>query len=351
MMPFAETSSDLNYLKRILYKKLHLSWGIPFWQDKTTLTSQAASGQKILSVGSTQYRNFEIGALCIIMASRTSYEIGTIDILATNQITILANLASTWPAGTSVYPVMKAKIQPEQVINLRNPKRGQINLIALEDYDGGITRHIPDISSFPTLESIPVFNFRPEHESIEEGLFHPYESLIFLGKSLSASDWIETGHRLKGDFLARGRDTIWKYLDFFDEHKGRWGNFWIPTFQADIVVNTAFGAGDTILTIDPIEYPTYWASGETARFIALLWPDDTLILREIINADATTITLDGTVGKTCTDPGTLLVSFLLMSRFDIDEIEVKYLLDDEADVDKLASLGLSFYSLPAETPA
>jgi len=348
----ALTSSDLNYIKRIFFKKLHLTWGIPFYQDRTVLTSQAASGQKTLNVESTQYRNFEIGAPCILLESKSSFEPGTIASFNDTQITFEENLASTWPVSTPVYPVLQAKIMAEQEMNLHNPSFGEIFFTATEDYSEGISRYSPDVSMFPVYKELPVFHIRPEQGSLKQILFHPYQYLVFLGKSYSESHWAETAHRLKGHYHRKGREDTWNLLNFFDDQKGRWGNFYLPTWNADIIITESFGAGDTVLTIDPIEYPTYWAGSQTPRHVALLWPDDTpLICREIINAGSNTITLDSAIGKASGDPGLLFVSFLLMARLDIDEIEMSIMMDGENDAERLTIFDLSFHSLPQETPA
>lgn len=338
-------AGDLNYLKRILFKSLHLSWGFPFWQDRTTLTAQASSGQKNLAVVSTNYRNFEVGTLCLLFSSRSSYEVGKIASFTPTGIVLVDNLSTTWPVGTEVYPLMKAKIQAQQEIGLRTPSIGNIQIVAMEDYDGEITRHTPSISGFPTYSSIPVFNLRPRAEKLKQMLYHPYDYLSFFGKSQNESNWDETSLPLEGEYILLGRSNIWAFMDFFDYHKGRWGNFWLPTWEKDIVVNTPFGSGDSVLTIDPISYPEYWDGSESARFIHIRWKDGTCVYREIIDNDATTITLDSAVGKACADPSELIVSFLLMSRLDIDEIAINYVDINTGIAD------LRFQSLPMETPA
>ena len=345
MTVFPTNAGDLNYLKRILFKSLHLIWGIPFWQGKTILTSQASSGQKILNVGSTQYRNFEVGGLCLLFISRSSKEVGTIASFTNTQITLVANLGSTWPAQTEVYPMMKSKIQAQQEIDLINPSMGDLAIVATEDFDDGITRHVPSIVDFPTYKYIPVFHYQPRYGQLKQILYRPYDYLAFLGKSYSQTHYGETVLPLGGDYFIVGRNVIQQYLDFFDYHKGRWGQFWVPTHQRDIVVTVAFGVTDTVLTIDPIEYPTYWGGSQAARFIVFRWPDNTLICKKIINSDTTTITLDSAIGKACANPAELIISFLLISRFDMDEIEIDYLLVDEG------TTNLRFYSLPQETPA
>ena len=202
------TRSDLNYINRILFKNLHNTLGFPFFQDKTLLTSQASSGQKILHVESTLYRNFEIGAPCMLLASRSSYEVGSIAALSTNQITLEDNLSHTWPVGTMIYPVLIGKVNSIEEIQISNSRYGGISILANEDYDDAITRHTPNISMFQIYKDFPVFHFRPKLGSLKQGLSHPYDYLAFFGKSYSESTYLETSIPLEGNFLAREKQTI-----------------------------------------------------------------------------------------------------------------------------------------------
>lgn len=376
MAIFPSNAGDLNYIKRVLFKNLHLSWGIPFWQDKTVLTSQALSGQATLNVGSTQYRNFEVGSLCLLFKSRLSNEnyVGTIlSLTPPSTIVLTANLSVNWPVGTEVYPIMKSKIQAQQEIDLYDFSKGKIIITATEDYDSGVTRPTHSIATFPTYLGIPVFNLRPNSGQLKQSFYHPYDYLSFLGKSLSESNWGETAFPMEGEYLVNGRDCIWELLDFFDYHKGRWGNFWFPSWQNDIVVTQPFYPFTTQLTIEDIEYSAYWLGTEAGKYIVILWPDNEMVFREIIGSPSpTTLDLDSRIGRrsgrwvgTTIKYGTgmkfgnghvygeggylidelrkILVSFLFMGRFDQDEIAIEYITDE------IGKVSLAFKTLSPET--
>jgi len=342
---FAKTHAELNYLKRILFKNLHLVWGIPFWQDETTLTSQASSGQKILDVGSTLHRNFEAGALCISFQSITSYEVGQVDSFTADQITLVDNLATTWPAGTKIYPLLKGKIEAQQEIDLIDPAKGGIVIDAHEEFDDGVARSVPSIASFPVYLTLPVFNLEPKYARLKQILYRPYSYLGFLGKSYSFTHYDEAVLSFEGEYVLLDREAIHDYLDFFDYHKGRWGEFWFPSHQRDIVISTPFGAGDTTFTIEPIEYSDYWTGKNASRYIAFRWPDETVIYRKIVGDSGDTITIDSALGVASSNPSEIVISFLLLGRFDMDEAEVDYRLIE------IGSTIVRFHSLPQETPA
>lgn len=355
--PIGINPAQLNYIKRNLFKNLPLSWGIPFWQDRTTLTSQANEGNTILNVGSILYRNFEIGASCILvrMINYLPYsEERVIKSFPSNtQIELTEGLGTTWIIGTEVYPLLKSKLDGEQLIDALDLNIGDVAIEAredFEDYDDGVTKytpHTPNVDFFqPPYKGFLVFPFKPKQGTLRVGLYHPYEHLAFLGESYSETVWDETTHRLRADFVVTGRDRIHIYSDFFDYQRGRHGNFWLPTGQKDVVVTEVFLSTDNHLHIEPIDYENYWYGSETARHIVLRWPDGTLICKKVTSYTVNTLTIEGTIGKDSpSDLSKLVVSFLLMVRFDIDEIEINYLLEE------LSLMSLSFYSLPKETPA
>lgn len=346
--PLTRNFTESAFIKRKLHKNIHNVWGIPFWQDRTYLTSQASENQDTLDVESTEDRNFEVGALCILLASPSFCEVGTIASKTEKQIILEDDLDHTWPAGTDVYPVLKARIKSGQIINLGTSQNLDMEIEASEEYEDSITRHIGTALEFPTYpaDGYPIFNIEPDWSNLgEQGFIHPYDYLSFYGKTLSISHYDETEFTLRFGYLQKLRSELQKILDFFDDKMGRWGNLWIPSWQSDIRVTAPFGAGDNQLTIEDIKFGEYWLDEMAGSHITLLWPDGTRINRQIIGAPSTTeITLDNTVGKACTasELNRLLVSFLLFARFNQDEIEVEYISDE------IGRMSLTFKTLFSE---
>lgn len=325
--------SETAYIKRKIYKNLHNVWGIPYWQDRTVLTVEAANGQAVLNVASTQYRNFEIGGQCVLLLDQNSYEIGTIQNFTVDQVTLSANLADTWPVGIEVYPILKCRIRTEQGFNLLSAQVGKIHIEAKEEYDE-IIRHIPNIDDFLIYEDWPVFDVLLNWgETVRVSFLHDYEGLSFLGKTCSLFHWDETAFRFDAEYLIFGKAEIQRLLDFFDVHQGRWGKFWYSTEVSDVVITAPFVLGAVELTIEPIEYPSYWLGQRSGSYIKLLWPDGTFTCHSVVLASADTITIDPAVDKGCTAEqlSYLLVSFLTLCRFSQDEIEMEYLSNSVAN--------------------
>jgi len=174
---------------------------------------------------------------------------------------------------------------------------------------------------------------------------HPYELMQSLGLGTKYSNYDVTLPFLKGEWLGKTKSETWDIVDFFDSKMGRFLPFWVPSWDTDIVITSSFVAGDSQLTIEDIEYSTFWLPNDlTGRFIIIQWPDESYVCKKIIGAPtSTTIVLDETIGKDADSSmvNNLLTSFLFFVRFDQDELEAKYVTRD------VAIMALSFKSVPS----
>ena len=196
-----------------------------------------------------------------------------------------------------------------------------------------------------------LFLFHPNWvDSMDQGFRHPYDLLQWIGKGYCVDNLDETVLKLRFQFLINGKENIRDFVQFFDDQMGRLGGFWLPSWQSDIVVTSAFLGTDTVLTIEDIDYQaTYLPLAATGRHIFVKFPDGVEKYKTIIDAFSLdgTITLDSAIGANCTADQLphLLVSFLHFVRFDQDEFELKYISDS------IITCKLSFSTIPHEAPA
>jgi len=127
-------AAEMRWIKRHLFKYLHQVWGVPLWPDRTYLTAQADAGQNVLTVASAAYRHFGEGERVILLdaADPGLYEAGEIASISAPNITLVNNLANTWPVGTDVYPMIEARLNPAQEMSLYVPAYGGLDIEAEE---------------------------------------------------------------------------------------------------------------------------------------------------------------------------------------------------------------------------
>ncbi len=321
----------INWFKRNLIQKDTLTWAAPIWSDETTLTSQAASGQKILAVGSTDTRHFYNGRQCIIISASSflSYEIGTIASFTSTEITLVDNLVSTWGAGSIVAPWYDFRLEDEQEIGALFQKLQKIELKLTEEFKTLRTfSYTVPASAAPTYLTYDLFLYKAANP-IQYNYKRPYEGGQFLGLGYY-TDQFASGKNLlkmKTSLVRTSRADIWSLLSFFDSKMGRFNPFWIPTWSKDIIATTAILSSDTIINIEDISYTTFYLLNEIiGRYVYIRFPNSTYVCRKITDASASTITLSSAIGTAVAlaDLSNLLISFLMLCRFDIDTIEIDY---------------------------
>ncbi|BBO92047.1 hypothetical protein DSCOOX_52270 [Desulfosarcina ovata subsp. ovata] len=340
-------------MTRALWRDLHKLWGVPIWPDGTALTAEAASGQAVLSVGQTDYRRFYDGGRCILIDPQNplTYETGIIDSVASTSITLDANLSTTWPAGISVYPLIEGRLSASQSIQLQSYKTAGIDIEVTETFESGTDHHaVSPSQSVTQYEGYDVFLYLPNLISSKIGVEHDYQVLEYLGPSYSDSNLDESAITLAATFTRSNRVNLWDIWTFFDVHKGRYGHFWVPSFQRDIQVTAGFTSTATTFHITDIEYSDYWLPNDaTGRHLFFRFPDGTYVFRAVTGATDTTLTIDSAIGVACAtaDLDRLYVGFLHFCRFSIDELTAEY----KFKLPTAADLNLKFVTIPFEAPA
>jgi hypothetical protein len=115
------TQAETSYLRRRAMMHVNKVWAVPLWPYEMELTSQASSGQATLNVNTTANRELVAGSseMVILVDTYNNLESGEVNAFDGTTITLGANLASTWPSGTKVYPVLRSTIGT--VVDLEMP--------------------------------------------------------------------------------------------------------------------------------------------------------------------------------------------------------------------------------------
>lgn len=324
------TDQEKTFIRTMLDREIYGFWKIPIISDKTTLSSQAASGQPILNVTETDYRHFYNGRECVLIdpddwESYEVLEIETVD--SSTQITVAVNPVSTWPAGTLVFPLYQFRITDEQDLNSEFHTVTSIDMTAEEAFETtrSFSYALPTIDTavFPEYNSLNLF-LKPPRPPISEKFRRPYTLLEGIGLKMPFSTYDHTRGILDRDFQFTTKKEIYDHLDFFDAMQGRLGSFYAPTWMNDIVINDGFNSADVTLTTKKI----YFTESElTSKHIYIKFPDGSYAVRGIsARPTETSITLDSEVGTTvaAADIDRVRISFLHEVRFSQDEMKLNY---------------------------
>lgn len=327
IVPF--TAEENNYIRRKFYRMKGKIFGVPIWPDRceTTQVVDNLSGTTF-TVDDNSLRQFEVGAPIMLYEDINNYEVKNIVTIGSNQFTIDSDYVGTWPSGTSVYPVLQGRLLKSHQLG-EDTTWGHTPIVIeiMEEFDSDITRSVFSGSSFNTYLGLPIFDLEPNRVEVPESTFEVFPEVTeFLSKRLDYSHTNEAQIRTKFGWSFYNRSDAFELVKFFDECSGRWENFWYPSWMDDVVLTAPFSSADTTLNIEDIEWTTYWSNTKaTGRYLYVLLPDGTEIIRKILSAPTdTTIQVDAAMGTTITSTAGVICSFLYMGRFNRDEMTLVY---------------------------
>jgi len=150
----AMSAKESSYLQRFFFKYQNELIGTPLWADCALLTSAAASGQKELAVNSTTYKEFEVGGEVVIFSDDDwdTYEVGIVVSLTATKVTLRANLTSTWPVNSEVYPLIRARLE-QSLSGIMNTDRHLSALFEVTESLEGTTTTTTTVTGSTTYSS------------------------------------------------------------------------------------------------------------------------------------------------------------------------------------------------------
>jgi hypothetical protein len=332
------SSSENNYVKRKLYHSKDKVFGVPWWCDRTQTTALVNPGSgTTVSVGSTDYRNFDVGGLCVLIQDERNYEVKEIVSITSNSITVDSAFTGTWQSATDVYPVLQGRLVTNSYDTIYEtsfiPQRFMVEV--LEEFDDDVTCRTFSGSSYSSYNGSAVFDRKPNWVGKIRDQVEVFPFLTkFLGKAYSYSFSNEGSLSNKTVHLFESKADIYNVVKFFDECKGRYENFWYPTWLDDVVITDPFTSTDTTIEIEDIEWDSYYRYNDAyGRFILITLPNGTQVNpKRIVSAPtATSLQLDSAVGYTITSTLNLMCSFLVFGRFATDDLEITYLTEEVAE--------------------
>lgn len=327
-----------NWLRRKLWKCGDGVWGVPIWHDYTTLsTTLAVSGTELYfntTIQGNTYdiddSHFDVGREIIVVDKDdwSSYETATLTAVSGTFFTLTSGVESAWGSGDYVMPVIPCRIPAATKISRQIQHYDKIGFTATQafdqDSDYTMTYTVPD-SGASTYRERDILYHKPM-SPIEQGFNKPYTVEQSIGIGYKHTNRTDAEINLTQNLIKGGRDVIWDIIRFFDNKRGQWDSFWVPTWNHDLVLTQAITAGDTILYVQDIEYSTYYEPNTViGKYVVLMLPSGP-VYREISDATSTTILFTAGIMEdvSLATAQKMMISFLTLSRFAIDEIEIDY---------------------------
>ena len=264
-------------------------------------------------------------------AQSESYQVAAI---AGSTVTLSTASGDQWPAGSRVCPALPGRLDESIAVNnvTTTVAEATINLAVTPGSDQNADAGGP-IEVFNGRE---VFVFDPNWASAMRGNFsHPTDAVDFDRGVIATYVPISFGTRIRQvQLMLPTQNDRTEAVNFFRRMKGQRGEFYVPTWQNDLVPAAPAAAGASQFRV---------AGSDTWSTYGLDTVHRAIVLRTLggeFYRRVTAITTDGVDTFIAVDPplpadisaDTVAISWALVCRFGTDRIDLKCVTDEAGEI-------------------
>lgn len=319
-------------------------WYLPVWHDVTFLAAPLAEDETVLPIDTTD-REFAAGGFVMLWQDEFTTEVLEIASVGPSSITFVAGPARTWPAGSRIFPAVKARLyqQPEMARRAGRAMENALRFEVVGSNDVTAATLSPTYLTFPVLTTGPNEAADITHAYVR--LFDELDNEVGIPERLHTTDVGFTMQR--HTWWGVGRAEHAALRAYFYALEGKVNPTWLPTFAEDLYVLDPLTAAAASLRVAKCGFTAYGGPREGRQDIQIALKDGTFIHRRItgstLNLDGTeNIVLASAVGQNIALADIERVSFMSLSRLDTDNIEIVHHTDNQG----LCEVSATFRSAP-----
>jgi hypothetical protein len=318
-------------------------WYMPLWHDGTRLNATAASGAVTLAVD-TLYREFRTGGAALLRDSRTG-ETERVEIAAVafGSITLADGLGNSWPVGSRLYPMRRARmLEPPKL-----SRRGSAAMVGTVRFQLTEPDDWAPYEWTETYLGAPVLSMRPDESN---DLTMEYQRLVSMfDDSLAPPAVVDTSDLSftiqQHSFWAAGRAEHYRLRSILYALRGKVVPAWLPTHYDDLQI--AASSSGVLLVVKGCGFTEFGGPRFGREHIRIERRDGTASHHDIqgamLDADGTErLVIAPPLSAPLTVAGTARVCFMALARLDQDNIEIAHATDQ----DGLATMTAAFRSTP-----
>ncbi len=330
--PAAVSDDWFRSLTREMHKYHASLWGIPDWTRKELTTTVLATSGSSVDVGTVEPWMVAGESVILRLNGRAeAYEIQTVS--APTLTFTAANTGAAWAIGTQVHPALPARMQADiQGVRLL---RDHIELAIGFDVVPTQDFYIEPGAASTTYGAFEVFDIPPARiRQIGDQFRSHLESVDF---GYGATEYFrpeafET-NIYSLTFVGCNAAKVQSILDVFYRARGGRGEFWMPTWEADLVVNTTASSGTFTLDVVGEDVNDAYAGSTVHRAIAVQFTDNTMEFNSVYDMSAaagvTTLQLVNAWSQDINPATVRRVSWMPLCRFP-DQMVVSWFLRERS---------------------
>ncbi len=300
------------------------------------LTESAVATYKALYVDRVDQNWLTVGAP-VAISFNGNYAAGVIAAVdaAKGMVTLVDALTETWLVDAKVHPLVTGAISPS--VSSNSPISRAIEVEVSFDATPGV--NIADSEGAPYFTMLggrEIFAPSPNYASSLKGDFSTFPDIVDFGRGRIETYFpVDYNVRTRQfELLLKTRRERAELIAFFMRCKGQRGEFYMPSYEIDMVAASTAAEGSLNATMSGIDPTETFLSSDAYR--AIVFRDDAGVAfyRRIVSASATAgnsvLTTD--VPWPCAITPKTRISWLQVNRHATDQMDVRCVTDEVSQV-------------------
>lgn len=312
-------------LQALLWAWQSRNFALPLWHQVQRLEQPVAEGALGIPVNTVDL-DYSADGLVILITSDREFELLTAAEVQPDGLTLARPTQQAWPVGTYVLPARPARMS--QTTPLRRHTGTVLSLEA--DWEVGDYEPVPALADEPWYQDSPVLLRAPNRATPVDDAYERLLDVLDLGGVVVSDDPVGRPQLVTPlSYVLRNRAEIAWMRRWLQARGGRYGAFWLPTFEPDLTPTETITAASQVLSIRDIGYGLYYAQAPGRRDLLIELHDGRQFMRRIVDtleADPGTerLLLDRALGADAPVQEVRRISFMSLCRLDADSVEFSH---------------------------
>ncbi len=277
------SGDDRRWLEAQLRMAAGQPWDAPVDIDTRALTAPVAAAATMLPIEPVAGARYQVGGRVLIVGDAPRpFEVGEIDAIGTDSVTLVAGTLNAWPAGTHVIPLREARVSPFPVFGRFTADASALVRVQFQLAEA---LDLPAAWAATLYRGFPVFDFCPAWTT--DPSWAPDRLLEAVDNEMAAPAVFDLADvsldAFGAQYVLAGVDEVGAFRSALWSLAGRAGAAWLPTWTHDVRLVAAVGNGaSTIDVAGPLLSATELATNR--RDLRLELFDGTVLHRRVTAA-------------------------------------------------------------------
>ena len=302
-------------------------WALPIFPDGQYLSVPITAGALSVTCDTTE-RDFVAGGLAIVLTNSATFEVLQVETVSSGALGLARATVNNWGMGSKLYPVRAARMLSNPRISRESQELATISpeFTTVEPSDW------PAATGLPVYRGMPVLDDSPDISQPNAAGYERQANIIDNATgSIEVDDTAGIGFPSNShQWFMKGSAARAAFRSLMYLLKGRQGEIWVPSYDADLFVLEDITSSATNLTCDTSGVSLY-AAVQNRQDIRVELISGTVFYRRVTGGAAGSqpntelVSIDTSLGVDVPAATIRRISWMALSRLDSDDIEINHL--------------------------